>query len=1267
MYGYDYMKKIVLRRTDLNENVIAERDFKYLYPSDFEDLYLLNLQGHLNHLPPKDKKILTTAVNQWTRQLVIRQRVEDFQLGIESYQTQMMMLVNEIHKFSDGTLQQIDKALDYRVKEFRINRLNPGLNTRFWTRKDPHPPPPPAGPSGTSGAPRAFGSHVTPPPPPPTSTNQDSPSKGSATPIPSKTAATTEHQAWTTPDVTLKLLISLTPADLDMDEAMERLTTPEPAWSIRSSDVPVSTNNWASALASNYSPPPEDSLLVQTGDIATFMDWFCKRRGITELKPQDLEGPAYEIVKVFHSDVIHLQYQMEECQKLLTDSVDDPILRHNVSKPLPLRGPPGQEGRRSVQRVHVRDSEAFEDTKNLSQPGELCWRTRQRGRLQTFEAKMTKKPFNNNIERATDLLGLIHTDVCGPLRHVSRKGASYFLTFTDDFSRYGYVYLLKHKHEVFENFYVFKSEVELQLGKKIKALHSDRGGEYLSQEFKDYLSKNGLVHHLTSPYTPQQNGVSERRNRTLLDMVRSMFNLTTLPLSFWDYTLESVVRILNMVPTKKVDKTPYEIWHGKAPNLSYLKVWGCEAYVKRDSADKLHQRSVKCIFVGYPKETMGYYFYFPPENKVIVARYGNFLERYFISQKFSGRDNDLKDDHMDTLPSENISKILVESKSLGSPPELIPVLRSERTTRAPNRLCLNIEVEDDEVGDLGEPANYKAAMLDPDKTFLLNAKVVRSKWLYKKKTDMDGKVHTYKARLVAKGCTQTYGIDYEETFSPVADIRAIRILIAIAAYYDYEIWQMNVKTAFLNGRLDVDIYMEQPKGTSSINGAVNTAHGVRTASTQATAVKSTTIDNLSDDVICSFFAKMDLRWRMAILTMRAIRFLKNTRRKFSMNGTETIGFDKSKVECYNCYKRGHFAKECRAPRNQENKNRKNSIRSVPVKTHASLALVSCDGLGGYDWSDQIEEGPTNFALMTYSSISSNSEQPRNFAWEIADSGSVKSIFKAWEQRLSSSEMSGYLVKYRYGLGQLNMVMGILILDFQSAQYGYGSIDIGFSVQYADAAGYLVKYRYGSVENFKKSSKNLSKLIDCQIVEKCKTGLGYNVVPPSYTENFMPPKPDLPFSDLEEFVNEPIVSEPTVKKLIVEPSEAKASADKPKVVRKNLGSPLIEYWISDSENEGESKSKIEKKTVKPSFAKIEFVKYKEQVKSPRKTTVRQGDQNRPKAVVNVVLKNKVNAVKASACWVWKPKTKVIDHVSKHNSASITLKKFDYLMHKADSSH
>ncbi|GJX39702.1 retrotransposon protein, putative, ty1-copia subclass [Tanacetum coccineum] len=192
-----------------------------------------------------------------------------------------------------------------------------------------------------------------------------------------------------------------------------------------------------------------------------------------------------------------------------------------------------------------------------------------------MSGKMARKPYTHQVERAKDLLGLIHTDVCGPFKITSRQGASYFVTFTDDFSRYGYVYLLKHKHEVFETFKVFQKEVENQLGKTIKSLRSDRGGEYMSQEFLDHLKDHGIIAHRTPPYTPQHNGVSERRNRTLLDMVRSMMSQTTLPKSFWDYALETAARILNMVPTKKVEKTPYEVWHGQAPKAcSLLKCLG---------------------------------------------------------------------------------------------------------------------------------------------------------------------------------------------------------------------------------------------------------------------------------------------------------------------------------------------------------------------------------------------------------------------------------------------------------------------------------------------------------------------------------------------------------------------------------------------------------------------------------------------------------------------------------------------------------------------
>ncbi|GJS70218.1 retrotransposon protein, putative, ty1-copia subclass [Tanacetum coccineum] len=427
-----------------------------------------------------------------------------------------------------------------------------------------------------------------------------------------------------------------------------------------------------------------------------------------------------------------------------------------------------------------------------------------------LSGKMTRKSFPHRPERAIDLLGIIHTDVCGPLRHVSRQGASYFITFTDDYSRYGYVYLLKHKHAVFETFKVYKNEVENQLGKTIKAIRSDRGGEYISQEFKDYLKANGIVQQLTPPYTPQHNGVSERRNRTLLDMVRSMMNFTTLSLSFWDYALESATRILNMVPTKKVDKTPYELWYGKVPNLSYLKVWGCEALVKRDMPEKLQQRSVK---------------------------YAEFFEKNLITQEVGGRAKDLEEiQDEDTSPSEITTEIPIEVEGFEPPQEEdIPIRRSERTRRAPDRLSLNLEMEEHSIGDLNEPTSYKAAMLDSESNKsidVMNAeiqsmmdnmvwvlvdlpsgyKTIGSKWNFKKKTDMDGIVHTYKARLVAKGYTQLYGIDYEETFSPVADIKANRILISIAAYYDYEIWQMDIKTAFLNGYLGEDIYMVQPEG-----------------------------------------------------------------------------------------------------------------------------------------------------------------------------------------------------------------------------------------------------------------------------------------------------------------------------------------------------------------------------------------------------------------------------------------------------------------------
>ena len=130
------------------------------------------------------------------------------------------------------------------------------------------------------------------------------------------------------------------------------------------------------------------------------------------------------------------------------------------------------------------------------------------------------------------MLELVHLDVCGPLSIQARGGYEYFITFNDDYSRFGYVYLMKWKSEAFEKFKEFKAEVENQLGKSIKAIRSDHGGEYLLGDFKDYLIENGIVSQMTTPGTPQQNGVAEKRNMTLLEMVKSMMNYSTLPISF---------------------------------------------------------------------------------------------------------------------------------------------------------------------------------------------------------------------------------------------------------------------------------------------------------------------------------------------------------------------------------------------------------------------------------------------------------------------------------------------------------------------------------------------------------------------------------------------------------------------------------------------------------------------------------------------------------------------------------------------------------------
>ncbi|RVW73223.1 Retrovirus-related Pol polyprotein from transposon TNT 1-94 [Vitis vinifera] len=246
-----------------------------------------------------------------------------------------------------------------------------------------------------------------------------------------------------------------------------------------------------------------------------------------------------------------------------------------------------------------------------------------------LKGKMTVKTRKEKIDRCGNTLDLIHTDICGPLSPTALGGYKYFITFIDDFSRFGYVELIHEKSDSLNVFKAFKAKVELQLGKPIKAVKSDRGGEYYGRydetgrnpgPFAKFLLECGIDARYTLPGTPQQNGVVERRNRTLLDMVRCMLSNSSLPEFLWGEALRTAAYILNQVPSKSVPKTPYELWSGKKPNFHHFHVWGCKAEVRpyNPQSKKLDPKTISGFFVGYCIGSRGSRFYCPSHTTRII-------------------------------------------------------------------------------------------------------------------------------------------------------------------------------------------------------------------------------------------------------------------------------------------------------------------------------------------------------------------------------------------------------------------------------------------------------------------------------------------------------------------------------------------------------------------------------------------------------------------------------------------------------------------------
>ncbi|CAA0819557.1 Uncharacterized mitochondrial protein AtMg00710, partial [Striga hermonthica] len=216
-----------------------------------------------------------------------------------------------------------------------------------------------------------------------------------------------------------------------------------------------------------------------------------------------------------------------------------------------------------------------------------------------IEAKMAKLPFHS-VERSTEPLGLIHTDVCDMKSVQTRTNKKYFVAFIDDCTRFCYLYLLRSKDEAVEVFKIYKTEVENQLGKRIKIIRSARGGEYVAP-FEQICSEYGIIHQTTAPYSPQSNGVAERKNRTLKEMMNAMLINLGLPRNMWGEAVLTKNHILNKIPPKGKEETPYEMWKDRKSSFKYLKVWGCLAKVSVPEPKQMRigPKTVDCVFIGY--------------------------------------------------------------------------------------------------------------------------------------------------------------------------------------------------------------------------------------------------------------------------------------------------------------------------------------------------------------------------------------------------------------------------------------------------------------------------------------------------------------------------------------------------------------------------------------------------------------------------------------------------------------------------------------------
>jgi hypothetical protein len=472
------------------------------------------------------------------------------------------------------------------------------------------------------------------------------------------------------------------------------------------------------------------------------------------------------------------------------------------------------------------------------------------------QAKQTRTSFPKSTTRKTTYIGeLTHMDLWGPARFPATNGAKYYITFIDDYSRHCTMKLLKNKTETFDKVQEYMATVERLLRSHAPmAIQADNGKEFANAELRNWLAQRGISLRPSAPYSPQQNGTAERYNRTVADLVRAMLINKNLPKVLWGTAALHATYLRNRAYTRAIsDQTPMERWCKSKPNVANFQEFGTPVSILNESItkDKLDAHGNIHIFVGFEDGPDAILYFDVSTRQVKVSRNYHFLPNAKNSPQFEGECLEEGESLWQTPTSESESE-LITPLTIHIPKQTQPYVSREASLHAEmiyaafnvtglaskNPKSLKDAKESPEWPQWEKAIETELNQLQRMGTWDLvdlpdERQAIGNRWVFVKKYSSTGALEKFKARLVAKGYSQIPGMDFSETFSPVVRLETIRTILSLAVNMDWEINQMDVKGAYLNGNLKEEVFMHQPDGfedgTDRVCRLIKTIYGLKQA------------------------------------------------------------------------------------------------------------------------------------------------------------------------------------------------------------------------------------------------------------------------------------------------------------------------------------------------------------------------------------------------------------------------------------------------------